>query len=200
MNLPSRRILAATRNKDKLREIRQILADTDWEILGLEDFPSYPEPPEDGDTLVDNALQKAREAFRRVGVLSLADDSGLEVDYLNGGPGIHSARYAGENATYDDNVNLLLQELAGAKDSQRTARFRCVMALIGDRLERTWEGVVEGIILTERRGRSGFGYDPVFWSPELGQTFAEASPDDKNRVSHRGRALQELSNILRELP
>jgi len=199
LNLPSRRILAATRNKDKLREIRQILADTDWKILELDDFPSYPEPPEDGDTLVDNALQKAREGFTRTGVLSLADDSGLEVDYLNGGPGIHSARYAGENASYDDNVNLLLQELVGVSDSQRKARFRCVMALVGDQFERTWEGVVEGIILTERRGKSGFGYDPVFWSPELDQTFAEASPDDKNRVSHRGKALRELSNILREL-
>jgi len=195
----SKQILAATRNVDKLREIRQILEDTGWRIAGLDDFPPYPEPSEDCDTLLGNALQKAREGYRRTGMLTLADDSGLEVDYLNGRPGVRSSRYAGEKATYEENVDLLLKELTGVPSPERTARFRCVMALVNDKIERYWEGVSEGIILNERRGQSGFGYDPVFWSPELGRTFAEASAVDKNRVSHRGRALRSLSNILREL-
>jgi len=192
----TRQILAATNNTDKLREIHQILNSSDWEVVGLNDFPPYPEPPENGETLVENALKKAREGYKHTGVLTLADDSGLEVDYLNGRPGVHSARYAGENATYEDNVDLLLCELDGAQNNERTARFRCVMALVGAGIEQWWEGVSEGIIIETRKGSSGFGYDPVFWSPELGKTFAEASSEDKNRVSHRGRALIGLSNVL----
>ena len=142
---------------------------------------------------------KAREGFKQTGCLALADDSGLEVDYLNGRPGIHSARYAGESATYEDNVNLLLSKLDNVPENRRTARFLCVMALVGDEVEFTWEGVSEGIITTDKRGFSGFGYDPVFWSPELGKTYAEASAEEKNRVSHRGRALRKLTNVLDEL-
>lgn len=191
--------MAATQNKDKLREIRQILEGSGWDVAGLDDFPPYPETVEDGETLLENALLKARDGYRHTRLITLADDSGLEVDGLNGRPGIHSARYAGENATYEDNVDLLLRELEDVPESERTARFRCVMALIGPDIERWWEGVSEGIIIDEKRGKSGFGYDPVFWSPELGMTFAEATAADKNRVSHRGRALKGLVNVLDEL-
>ncbi len=199
MKHPLQRLFVATRNQDKLREIHQILDGSGWEILDPDDFPPYPEPVENGKTLLENALLKARIGFTQTGLLSLADDSGLEVDALGGRPGVNSARYAGDKADYEDNVNLLLEEMTGVAEKLRTARFRCVMALVGPCIERWWEGVSEGIILKEKRGRSGFGYDPVFWSPELGVTFAEASPVEKNRVSHRGRALQELANILAEI-
>jgi len=198
--MPSaRRLLVATRNHDKLREIRQILQDSGWEILSLNDFPAYPEPRENGDTFAANALIKARRGFEQTGVLTLSDDSGLEVDWLDGRPGVHSARYAGDNATHEANVDLLLRELDGVPAEKRTARFRCVMALVGDKVEITWEGVSEGRITTEKRGCSGFGYDPVFWSPEIGMNFAEASAEQKNRVSHRGRALRDLANVLHNL-
>ncbi len=191
-----RQILVATHNLDKLREIKQILADSGWDVIGLDSIPLYPEPPEDQDTLQGNALQKASEGYRQSGILTLADDSGLEVDALNGRPGIYSARYAGEKATYADNVNLLLKELSGVPNQQRTARFLCVMALVGKDFEQTWSGASEGVITTDPIGFDGFGYDPVFYSLELMKTFAEASPDEKNRASHRGRALIGLKQIL----
>ena len=199
MTIIEKRLLAATHNPDKLREIQQILDGSGWEAVGLDRFSPYSDPPEDGLTLLDNALSKAREGFRRTGLISLADDTGLEVDALDGRPGVRSARYAGENASYQDNVSLLLRELDGVPPAGRTARFRCVMALVGQGVERWWKGTAEGVILTEPRGASGFGYDPVFWSPELGMTFAEASPAEKNRVSHRGRALRGLIKVLAEL-
>lgn len=123
----------------------------------------------------------------------------MEVDALDGRPGVHSARYAGETATYDDNVNLLLSELGDVPDSQRTARFRTEMALIGDGIEITWEGIAEGRITRERIGAGGFGYDPVFWSLDLQKTFSEAPMDEKNIVSHRGRALRGLLERLDKL-
>ena len=194
-----RRLLVATNNPDKLREIRQILSDINWEVLGLGDFPTYPEPNEDGDNITENAIIKAREAYRQTGILSLADDTGLEVDELNGAPGVKSARYAGENASYQDNVAKLLNELKSVEDDSRRARFRCVMALVGEGIQRTWEGIAEGVILSNPQGYNGFGYDPVFWSPELNMTFAEASAELKNEVSHRGRALRDLPNVLERI-
>ncbi len=194
-----RKILAATNNPDKLREIRQILDGSGWTVLSLKDIPPYPEPPEDGDTLVENALEKAREGFQHSGILTLADDTGLEVDALDGRPGVFSARYAGENATYEDNVLLLLKELDSLPAPKRTASFRTVMALVGEDTELWWEGSCKGSITDQQIGADGFGYDPVFWSPELGKTFAEASPKEKNSVSHRGRALQQLDEKLRTL-
>lgn len=196
MTLQAPRLLAATHNIDKLREIHQILAETGWEVVGLDSFPPYPEPPETGETLLENALIKAREGFRRTGMLTLADDTGLEVDALDGRPGVRSARYAGEKATYEDNVKLLLKELSSLNGSDRTARFRTVMALVGSGIEKWWEGVSEGRIINEARGANGFGYDPVFWSPDIGRTFAEASPAEKHSVSHRGRALRGLLDVL----
>lgn len=195
----TKQLLVATNNPDKLREIRQILADTGWKALSLGDFPAYPEPPENEETLVGNALEKAREGFNRTGQITLADDTGLEVDALGGEPGVKSARYAGEDVTYADNVNLLLRNIDSIPEEKRTAKFRTVMALISEGVELTWEGIAEGIILDEARGDNGFGYDPIFWSPELEMTFAEANAEDKNRVSHRGRALSELPTILKEL-
>lgn len=199
MSVTTLRILVATNNQDKLREIQQILAESPWEVVGLGDFEPYPEPEENGETLLANALIKAQEGFRQSGLLTLADDTGLEVDALDGRPGVISARYAGLNATYDDNVDLLLRELEHVPAPQRTARFRTVMALVGDNIEHSWEGVAEGVITMNRQGANGFGYDPVFWSPELKMTFAEAASDLKNQVSHRGRALRGLLEHLSEI-
>jgi len=191
--------LAATNNPDKLREIKAILNGAGWVLLSLADFPPFPEPEEDGATLVENAMIKAREGFRQTGLITLADDTGLEVDALGGKPGVYSARFAGEAATYQDNVNRLLRELQGIPSEKRTATFRCVMALVGEGMELWWRGDVQGVILSEPKGTSGFGYDPVFWCPELDKTFAEATLGEKNRVSHRARALAELKTQLIEL-
>ncbi|MBM3329765.1 MAG: non-canonical purine NTP pyrophosphatase [Calditrichaeota bacterium] len=188
----SRRLFVASHNCDKLREIGEILDGSGWEIVFPDQIPPYPEPGESGATLAENALIKAREGYSRSGLLTLADDSGLEVDALDGRPGVRSARYAGKDASYRDNIDLLLLELKGVPPNQRTARFRAVMALVSDAIEQTWEGVVEGRILTAPLGETGFGYDPVFWSVELGCSFAEVPPQVKHTVSHRARALAGL--------
>ena len=172
---------------------------TGWELVELRRHPPYPEPVENGATLAENALIKARVGYIRTGEISLADDTGLEVNALNGKPGVISARLAGANASYSDNLNELLRALQNVPEGRRNARFRCVMALAGPGIELTWEGTAEGIILTEPRGSNGFGYDPVFWSPELQKTFAETEPDEKNRFSHRGRALLGLKEALLKL-
>ncbi len=201
MQLPTaKRLFAATCNDDKLREIRQILVGSGWEVVDREGAQEYLEPEETGETLVENALLKAREGFLRTGLPSLADDSGLEVDVLGGLPGVRSSRYAGENVTYADNVQKLLRVLEGTPTQNRHARFRCVMAIVAEGVEEWWEGVSEGVILETPSGAGGFGYDPVFYSPELGKSFAEAAPEEKNRVSHRGRALRELVAALAHLP
>lgn len=199
MSTKNRRLFVATHNPDKLREIRSIIAGTAWEVLGFDQVKQYPEPIEDGDTLLQNALKKAREGFKRTGMVSLADDTGLEVDALDGRPGVYSSRYAGENVSYADNVKLLLRELTSVPHEKRTARFRTVMALVNENSEQWWEGIAEGVIIEEPNGFNGFGYDPVFWSPELDKTFAEATEAEKNTVSHRARALRDLKNILEEL-
>jgi XTP/dITP diphosphohydrolase len=143
-----------------------------------------------------NALKKARTAFARTGLPSLADDSGLEVYYLNGKPGVHSARYAGENATYDDNNRKLLRAMLGTMLEQRTARFRCVIAFVAKDIEKVVEGVCPGSIAEEPRGSGGFGYDPLFVPDGFTKTYAELSSDTKNRISHRGKALNEIKDVL----
>ncbi len=193
------KLFVATNNKDKLREIRRILTGNGWEVLGSGDIPQYPEPEENGETLLENALIKAREGFTRSNLPTVADDTGLEVDALGGRPGVFSARYAGENATYDDNVNLLLKEMENVPAPRRQATFKCVMALVGPGYEKSWEGVSAGSITTEPTGCNGFGYDPVFYSDDLGKTFASASLDEKNKVSHRGRALAGFKDVLTEI-
>ncbi|MBI5868037.1 MAG: XTP/dITP diphosphatase [candidate division Zixibacteria bacterium] len=193
-----RRLVLATHNLHKVREIREILGNLPYEILTAMDFPSVPEPEETGATLEENAILKARALCDSTGLWALADDSGLEIDYLEGAPGVMSARFAGPGCTFADNNAKVLGLLNGIPNSQRTARFRCVAALAmdGGKLE-VFHGVTEGIITTVAGGEAGFGYDPIFYSPELARTFAEASADAKNRVSHRGRAFRQVAERLR---
>jgi XTP/dITP diphosphohydrolase len=195
-----RALVFATRNKGKLRELRQLLSLDDVDLLSLDDLPEVPEVKETGETFAENAAIKAREVMEATGLPALADDSGLEVDALDGAPGVHSARYAGPGATDRDRFELLLRNLQGVPDEERTARFRCVVAFADpeqpDHVELR-EGSCEGRILHAPRGQGGFGYDPVFYVEELDQTFAEAAPEDKNRLSHRGRAMAAIVDVLR---
>lgn len=199
-----RRLVFATRNRGKLRELRQLLTPDHFpggvELLGLDDI-QVPEIPETGETFSENAEAKARGVMQATGLPALADDSGLEVDALGGAPGVHSARYAGAGASDADRIALLLRNLDGVPAQRRGARFRCVVAFVDpadpDRVH-LHEGSCEGRILQTPRGSGGFGYDPVFFAPELGQTFAEAPPEQKNRLSHRGRAMRKLIAELRE--
>ena len=188
------KIAIATNNRKKLKEIRAVLGGFFEEMYSLDDLGISVEIEETGSTLTENALIKARTILRMTGLASLADDSGLMCDALDGAPGVYSARYAGD--MHDDAANnaLLLKNLAG-KD--RSAHFSSVIALaLPDGREFTAEGRVDGIILDEERGEGGFGYDPLFFSPELGKTFAEASPEEKNSVSHRGRALRAMEDVV----
>jgi len=193
-------LVLATANPDKATEISAILADVPGLVL-LPRPASVPDVDETGDTLVDNARLKARALALATGMAAVSDDTGLEVEALGGAPGVYSARYAGERATYADNVAKLLAELAaaGADDpSRRRARFRTV-ALVAypDGSERWAEGEVTGTISTSPRGSAGFGYDPVFEPDGLdGRTFAELTPDEKHAVSHRGRAFRALAGVL----
>ena len=185
-------IVLATSNKNKLKEIQELLKGYPVAIKSLADFGPMPEAVEDGETFDENAYKKAIHYAKVLGVPCLADDSGLAVDALDGRPGVYSARYAGPGATDWDNCEKLLGEMAGT--TKRTAHFVCVLSLAtpaGPAL--TWEARCEGEITHERRGESGFGYDPVFFSPELGKTFAEVSMAEKSSVSHRGRALADFA-------
>ena len=184
-------LILATTNKNKVKEFQEILKDFPIEIRSLGDFGPLPEAIEDGETFDDNAYKKAIHTAKILGFPAIADDSGLEVEALDGAPGVYSARYAGEQATDRDNVDKLLQEMKGAKN--RKATFRCVLSIAvpsGPAL--TYEGRCEGLILEEPRGESGFGYDPVFFFEDLGKTFAECTMAEKNKVSHRGKALAEM--------
>lgn len=184
-------IVLATSNKNKLKEIKELLKDFSVSIRSLADFGPMPEAVEDGETFDDNAYKKAFHYARMLGLPCLADDSGLVVDALEGRPGVYSARYSGPNATDWDNCEKLLTEMQGKEN--RAAHFVCVLSLATpDGPALTWEGRCDGVITTERRGESGFGYDPVFFYPEFGKTFAEVPMDQKSSVSHRGRALAEF--------
>lgn len=190
-------LVLATNNRDKVKEIRHLLDDLPVTILTADDFLEFPDPEETGTTLVENAVLKARAIAQFCDLPALADDSGLEVDALNGAPGVYSSRYAGENVTYKDNYTKLLLSLAGVPQEQRTARFRCVMALVWeDGSVETVEGVAEGIITTTVQGDRGFGYDPVFFYPPLNKCFSEMSLEEKNQVSHRGKALQAARELI----
>lgn len=188
-------LFLATRNPGKLREFRHILEPLGWQVLGGWDWPGYEEPPEEGETFHQNALIKARSGYHQSGLLTISDDSGLEVDVLGGLPGLHSADFGGPSRSAYDNITKLLNLL---KEHPRPwkARFVCVLALVGDGVEELFEGEVKGEIIPELRGTHGFGYDPVFYSPELGKTFGEASPAEKEMVSHRGRAIRKLVRYL----
>jgi XTP/dITP diphosphohydrolase len=180
-----------------VREIAPLLADLPFEVRSLADVPGATLPEESGLTYADNALLKARAAVRLTGSLALADDSGLEVDALDGAPGVRSARYGGPGLDDAGRCAHLLDALAGVPEAARTARFRCVIAIVDpEGPERIVEGVADGTILTSPRGRGGFGYDPLFYYPPLGRTFAELAESDKSQVSHRGRALAAARQLL----
>lgn len=200
-----KRLVIATRNPDKVVEIAGILAGCGWALESLLDHPELPEVEETGATLRENALLKARATAAALSLAAASDDSGLEVDALGGAPGVRSSRFAGENVTYADNVRLLLERMRGVPAGSRAARFACVAALVVPRPgesafeEIVVEGEVRGRITEEPRGEGGFGYDPVFFVPELGMTFAESGHAAKQRVSHRGRAFRALREELERL-
>ena len=194
------KIIAATGNMGKLREIREICQGLPFEITSLKDhFDPLPVIPEDGSTFLENARQKAQWVYSRTGLWSLADDSGLEVDFLGGQPGVFSARYAGEHATDEQRVSKLLAACEGCPPDRRTARFRCVVVLhCGDNDEIVGRGTCEGRIGYAPKGSDGFGYDPVFFPSGYDRTFAELSALEKNSISHRGKALNDLRRNLDE--
>ena len=190
------KIILATHNRDKEKELQNSLQGINVEICSLFDFPEIGDIEETGTTLLENSLLKARTVFDITGIPTIADDTGLEVDFLDGAPGVYSARYAGNNVSYQDNVNKLLIELDGVPHEKRKAKFRTVVTYI-DKNEELWtEGYIDGIISETIIGDRGFGYDPVFFVPYKEKTFAELSSDEKNKISHRGIALQKLRKIL----
>ncbi len=190
-------IVVATANRGKLREIEDALRGLGVEIASLTDLAPIPPIEEDGRTFRENALKKARVVAKHSGRLTIADDSGLEVDCLQGKPGVRSARFAGEGASDAENNRKLLRLLEGVPLAQRGALFRCVIAVVSPQGREGWvEGVCRGVIGETERGRQGFGYDPLFFLPEIGKTLAELPLDIKNRVSHRGRALAALKEAL----
>lgn len=192
------KLLLATNNRDKVLELKKALADLHVHVLSAADFPDAPEVIEDASSLKGNAIKKALTLYRHTRLPAIADDTGLEVEALGGAPGIYSSRYAGENASYADNVQKLLREMRNVPEAERGARFRTVIAFANERGIRTVEGICTGRITTKPRGENYFGYDPVFFVPELGKTMAEMSLEEKNSISHRGRAMAEMLSLLRE--
>jgi len=196
--LSKKKLLLATNNKGKAREYQSLLGGIPYRLVTLADEGITTEVPETGATFEENARLKATVLAAESGLLTLADDSGLEVDALNGEPGVLSARYAGENASDADRVNFLLTKLKDVPEDKRTARFRCVIAIAtpnGD--VKICSGECRGIITTSPRGYNGFGYDPVFYVPEFGKTMAELSPGEKNKISHRAKAAEKAREILK---
>lgn len=188
-----RTLLLATRNPGKIAEIRRLTAGSGWTWRGLDEFPRTPDAPETGGAFSDNARQKATYYASATGLPAVADDSGLEVDALDGAPGVDSAHYAGPERDDAANNRKLIEALRGVPAVQRQARFRCVMALVsaGKTLAET-SGAIEGLIIDTPRGTNGFGYDPHFLVPSLGRTMAELTPAEKNAISHRGQALRAM--------
>ncbi|MEW6171982.1 MAG: XTP/dITP diphosphatase [Bacillota bacterium] len=195
-----KRLVVATTNQGKLREIQAILAPLNWEVISTKAYQEFPEIEERGTTFEANAIEKARATAAFTGETALADDSGLEVDYLGGAPGVYSARFAGEPKDDDANNAKLLRLLEGVPQEKRAARFRCVIAVaFPEGRVLTADGRCEGYILTELRGAGGFGYDPLFYVPEFGKTFAELPLEVKNRISHRAAALAKIKETLANL-
>ena len=190
------KIVLATHNHDKEIELQHSLRGLDVDICSLSEYPDIGEIEETGTTLLENSLLKAHTVHDRTGLPTIADDTGLEIDALDGAPGVYSARFAGLNATYEDNVNKLLSVMENVPDDMRSARFRTVISFV-DEIQELWtEGLIQGRITKTPRGNMGFGYDPVFYVPQLEKTFAELSTNEKNKISHRGIALQKLRKIL----
>ena len=193
------KIIFATGNKDKLREIKEILSDCDVDIRSMKEAGINVDIVEDGKTFEDNALIKARAIAAHTDAIVLADDSGLEIDYLNKEPGIYSARYLGEDTPYSVKNANLIQRLEGVPEEQRTARFVCaIAAVLPDGRELTTRAAIEGRIGYDEKGKNGFGYDPIFYVPEFGKTTAELTEEEKNQVSHRGKALQLMKEELKK--
>jgi XTP/dITP diphosphohydrolase len=191
------RILLATRNKHKIEEIKTILSDLPLQVLTLNDFPDVPPLKEEGTTFQENSLQKAQTVYEHSKILALADDSGLEVFYLNGRPGVVSARYAGEGATDEANNQKLLSQMMGVARRRRRAQFRAVLTLLGDRTVETTEGICSGMLAESPRGTNGFGYDPIFLPDGFSRTYAELTAAEKNTISHRAKALAAMKDVLR---
>ena len=190
------KIVLATHNHDKEIELQHSLRGLGVEICSLSEYPDIGDIEETGTTLLENSLLKAHTVYDRTGLPAIADDTGLEVDALDGAPGVYSARFSGVNATYEDNVKKLLSVMEDIPDDMRSARFRTVISFV-DGIQELWtEGFIEGKITENSRGNMGFGYDPVFYIPRLEKTFAELSTAEKNKISHRGLALQKLRKIL----
>ena len=190
------KIVLATHNHDKEIELQHSLRGLGVEICSLSEYPDISEIEETGTTLLENSLLKAHTVHDRTGLPAIADDTGLEVDALDGAPGVYSARFSGADATYEDNVNKLLSVMEEVSDDMRSARFRTVISFVDGNQELWTEGHIDGKIIDFPRGNAGFGYDPVFYIPQLEKTFAELSTEEKNKISHRGLALQKLRKIL----
>ena len=197
--MKNHRIIFATSNEGKMKEVRMILADLGLEILSMKEAGILADIVEDGKTFEENACIKAGQIQKLAGGIVLADDSGLEVDYLDGAPGIYSARYMGEDTSYDIKNQVIIDKLADAKGEERSARFVCaIAAALPDGRLLTTRGTIEGQIGYEIVGDGGFGYDPIFYLPERGMTTAQLSPEEKNQISHRGKALEAMKEKLRE--
>lgn len=195
-----RELVIATGNRGKLREIRSLLKGLPFKVTSLADYPDYPEIVEDGDTFAENALIKARMISAFTGKLTLGEDSGLEVDALNGAPGIFSARFSGDDATNERNNVKLIESLKGVVHEKRTARYQCCVAVVDQGKEiAVIQNSCEGIIAEEARGTNGFGYDPYFLIEEQGKTFGELDPSIKAEMSHRAKVLKELRSTLEKL-
>ena len=195
------KIVIATRNRHKAVELQTLLHGAGYDAVQLDEIDpdnKIPEVEETGTTFKENALLKAHAIAKATGLPSVADDTGLEVDALEGAPGIFSARYAGENCTYEDNVKKLLGELSDVADDRRTAHFKTVAVYVHKETELSAEGVVEGVITEKEEGVGGFGYDPVFSVSDMKKTYAQLADEEKNRVSHRGKAIRSLIEKLRE--
>jgi XTP/dITP diphosphohydrolase len=193
-------IVVATNNRHKFEEISAILKGVPVRLITLSDYPDAPELKEEGETYADNAVHKARTIARFTGKWALGDDTGLEVDALNGQPGLFSARFAGEGVTFADNRRKLLRLMESVPTEKRTATFRTVLALVSPSgVTHVAEGVLRGRIADRERGTAGFGYDAVFDLPELGKTYAELSSEEKNRISHRARAVQKIREHLEKI-
>jgi XTP/dITP diphosphohydrolase len=190
-------ILAATRNRHKIEEFKKLLSEQGVDIIGLDDIEGSPDTVEDGKSFEENARKKALEASNFAEMAAFADDSGLEVEALNGAPGIHSARYAGENATNEERIAKLLKELEGVEN--RNAKFVCALAIANEgEIIETFRGEVKGKIIDAPRGEHGFGYDPVFVPDGYDKTFAELGPEIKDKISHRARATQEAIDYIED--
>lgn len=193
------KLILATRNRAKVKEIKSILHDLNLEILSSLDSPELPSVTEDGQTFRENAIKKAETVSRSIHLPSLADDSGLEIDILGGQPGVVSSRFAGPEGNDEKNIEKVLRMMRDVPERQRQARFRCIIALaIPGEVTQTVEGTCEGFIATESRGTAGFGYDPIFIVPEYNQTFAELGEEVKNQISHRAKAINSAKKLLIE--